>query len=116
MRIALFITCFNDTLFPDTGRAVVTVLERLGHRVEFPQEQTCCGQMHFNTGYRPDAVPLVTRFARAFADYDAVVTPSASCAGMVRDNHPCSPHGTAPPRSSNRSPNWCPGCTSSPSS
>ncbi|MFJ2806100.1 (Fe-S)-binding protein [Kitasatospora sp. NPDC087271] len=97
MRIALFITCFNDTLFPDTGRAVVTVLERLGHRVEFPQEQTCCGQMHFNTGYRPDAVPLVTRFARAFADYDAVVTPSASCAGMVRDNHPllAERHGTA---------------------
>ncbi|MEU8518901.1 (Fe-S)-binding protein [Streptomyces sp. NBC_01216] len=88
MRIALFITCFNDTMFPGTGRAVVTVLERLGHTVEFPQEQTCCGQMHFNTGYRPDAVPLVARFARTFADYDAVVTPSASCAGMVRENHP----------------------------
>ncbi|MFB7668698.1 (Fe-S)-binding protein [Kitasatospora sp. NPDC056138] len=88
MRIALFITCFNDTMFPGTGRAVVTVLERLGHTVDFPQEQTCCGQMHFNTGYRPDAVPLVSRFARTFAEYDAVVTPSASCAGMVRDNHP----------------------------
>jgi len=88
MRIALFITCFNDTMFPETGRAVVTVLERLGHTVEFPQEQTCCGQMHFNTGYRPDAVPLVARFARTFAEYDAVVTPSASCAGMVRENHP----------------------------
>ncbi|MEU1283571.1 (Fe-S)-binding protein [Kitasatospora sp. NPDC005856] len=87
MRIALFITCFNDTMFPGTGRAVVTVLERLGHTVEFPQEQTCCGQMHFNTGYRPEAVPLVTRFARTFADYDAVITPSASCAGMIRDNH-----------------------------
>ncbi|MDJ0385349.1 (Fe-S)-binding protein [Streptomyces sp. G-G2] len=88
MRIALFITCFNDTLFPGTGRAVVEVLERLGHTVDFPQEQTCCGQMHFNTGYRPDAVPLVARFARTFADYDAIVTPSASCAGMVRENHP----------------------------
>ncbi|MBL1118387.1 (Fe-S)-binding protein [Streptomyces sp. 110] len=88
MRIALFITCFNDTMFPGTGRAVVTVLERLGHAVEFPQEQTCCGQMHFNTGYRPDTVPLVARFARTFADYDAVVTPSASCAGMIRENHP----------------------------
>lgn len=75
-------------MFPGTGRAVVTVLERLGHTVDFPQEQTCCGQMHFNTGYRPDAVPLVARFARTFAGYDAVVTPSASCAGMVRDNHP----------------------------
>ncbi|MGW0767164.1 (Fe-S)-binding protein [Streptomyces sp. NPDC002676] len=88
MRVALFLTCFNDTLFPETGRAVVTVLERLGHTVDFPQEQTCCGQMHFNTGYRPDAVPLVERFARTFAEYDAVVTPSASCAGMIRDYHP----------------------------
>ncbi|MFE7549299.1 (Fe-S)-binding protein [Streptomyces gardneri] len=88
MRIALFITCFNDTMFPGTGRAVVTVLERLGHTVEFPREQTCCGQMHFNTGYRPDAVPLVDRFSRTFAAYDAVVTPSASCAGMIRENHP----------------------------
>ena len=87
MRIALFITCFNDTLYPATGRAVVTVLERLGHSVEFPMGQTCCGQMHFNTGYRPEALPLVRRFAEVFAGYDAVVSPSASCVGMVRDNH-----------------------------
>ena len=52
MRIALFITCLTDTLFPDTGKAVVTLLERLGHQVEFPDSQTCCGQMHFNSGYR----------------------------------------------------------------
>ena len=97
MRVALFITCFNDTMFPGTGRAVVEVLERLGHTVDFPQEQTCCGQMHFNTGYRPEAVPLVDRFARTFADYDAIVTPSASCAGMVRENHPvlAADHGPA---------------------
>jgi L-lactate dehydrogenase complex protein LldE len=88
MRIALFVTCFNDTMFPSTGKAVVSVLERLGHAVEFPLEQTCCGQMHFNTGYRPEAMPLVRRFAEVFAGYDAVVTPSGSCAGMVRENHP----------------------------
>ncbi|MEV0530589.1 (Fe-S)-binding protein [Kitasatospora sp. NPDC050463] len=88
MRIALFITCFNDTLFPDTGKAVVRILERLGHTVEFPEAQTCCGQMHFNTGYRADAMPLVAGFVRTFGEYDAVVTPSASCAGMVRENHP----------------------------
>ncbi|WP_329343196.1 (Fe-S)-binding protein [Streptomyces sp. NBC_00663] len=88
MRIALFITCFNDTMFPSTGRAVITLLERLGHTVEFPQDQTCCGQMHFNTGYRPEAMPMVRRFAEVFAGYDAVVTPSGSCAGMVRENHP----------------------------
>ena len=55
MRVALFITCVNDTLFPDTGKAVVRLLERLGCTVEFPAEQTCCGQMHFNTGYRDEA-------------------------------------------------------------
>ncbi|MFI1213475.1 (Fe-S)-binding protein [Streptomyces sp. NPDC020802] len=87
MRIALFITCFNDTMFPSTGRAVVTLLERLGHTVDFPQAQTCCGQMHFNTGYRPETLPMVRRFAEVFGEYDAVVTPSGSCAGMVRDYH-----------------------------
>jgi L-lactate dehydrogenase complex protein LldE len=87
MRIALFITCFNDTMFPRTGQAVVALLERLGHAVEFPQAQTCCGQMHFNTGYRPEALPMVRRFAEVFGKYDAVVTPSGSCAGMVRDYH-----------------------------
>ncbi|QMU77654.1 (Fe-S)-binding protein [Streptacidiphilus sp. PB12-B1b] len=87
MRVALFLTCFNDTVFPETGRAVVRLLERLGHRVEFPQGQTCCGQMHFNSGYRPEAVPLVHRFAEVFAGYDAVVSPSASCTAMVRDHH-----------------------------
>jgi L-lactate dehydrogenase complex protein LldE len=88
MRVALFITCFNDTLFPDTGKAVVGVLERLGHRVEFPLEQTCCGQMHANTGYQLEAVPLARRFVRAFGEYDAVVCPSGSCAGMVIDQYP----------------------------
>jgi len=87
MRIALFVTCFNDTMFPQTGQAVVTLLERLGHTVEFPMGQACCGQMHFNTGYRREAVPMVRRFADVFAGYEAVVTPSGSCAGMVRHNH-----------------------------
>jgi L-lactate dehydrogenase complex protein LldE len=87
MRIALFITCFNDLLFPEVGRAVVTLLGRLGHEVEFPAAQTCCGQMHFNSGYRDECIPLVRRFADAFAGYDAVVTPSASCAAMVRHHY-----------------------------
>jgi L-lactate dehydrogenase complex protein LldE len=85
LRVSLFITCFNDTLFPDTGRAVVRLLERLGVTVDFPFEQTCCGQMHFNTGYAKETIPLVRRFARAFADSEVVVSPSASCVGMVRD-------------------------------
>src|SRR6059058_5287872 len=85
MRIGLFVTCLTDTLFPDTGKAVVAVLERLGHRVEFPAGQTCCGQMHFNTGYRREAVPMARGFAAAFGGFEAVVTPSASCASMVRE-------------------------------
>lgn len=88
MRIGLFITCLTDTLFPDTGKAVVTLLERLGHRVEFPMAQSCCGQMHFNTGYRAEAAPMARGFAAAFGGYEAVVTPSASCAAMVREYYP----------------------------
>ena len=88
MRVALFITCFNDTLFPETGRATVEILERLGHEVVFPQEQTCCGQMHFNTGYQREAIPLVRRFVDVFTGYDAVVAPSGSCVGMVRELYP----------------------------
>jgi L-lactate dehydrogenase complex protein LldE len=87
VRVALFITCFNDLLFPEVGRATVALLRRLGHEVVFPDEQTCCGQMHFNTGYRAECVPLVRRFSAAFAGFDAVVTPSASCAAMVRHHH-----------------------------
>lgn len=88
MRVALFVTCVNDTLFPRTGRAVVTLLERLGVEVDFPQAQTCCGQPQFNTGYRHETEPLVRRYATAFDGYDFVVTPSGSCAAMVRDNYP----------------------------
>jgi len=88
VRIGLFVTCVNDLLYPRTGIAVVTLLERLGHRVEFPEAQSCCGQMHANTGYRDEAVPLIERFARVFEPYDAVVVPSGSCAAMVRDTYP----------------------------
>ncbi|KAK1183542.1 (Fe-S)-binding protein [Streptomyces sp. NBS 14/10] len=88
MRVALFITCVNDTLYPRTGQAVVTLLERLGVDVGFPPGQSCCGQAQFNTGYRHETEPLVRRFAEAFEDYDYVVTPSGSCAAMVRDNYP----------------------------
>lgn len=88
MRVALFVTCVNDALYPRTGRAVVTLLERLGVRVEFPLQQSCCGQPQFNTGYRHEAEPLLRRFARVFDGYDHVVTPSGSCAAMVREHYP----------------------------
>ncbi|WP_263375456.1 (Fe-S)-binding protein [Granulicella aggregans] len=88
MRISLFITCYNDTLFPDTGKAVVRVLERLGHTVVFPAGQTCCGQMHYNTGYQKEAMPLLERFVAQFRDADAVVVPSSSCVAMMKDHYP----------------------------
>ncbi len=88
MRVALFITCFNDSIFPATGRAVVAILERLGHTVEFPLDQTCCGQMHYNTGYQREAIPLIRRFVEIFGEFEAVVSPSASCVGMVRHVYP----------------------------
>jgi L-lactate dehydrogenase complex protein LldE len=85
VRIAIFITCVGDTLFPEAGRATVRVLEGLGHEVVFPEEQTCCGQMHLNSGYRREAEALGRRFARIFGEYDAVVSPSSSCVGTVRE-------------------------------
>jgi L-lactate dehydrogenase complex protein LldE len=87
MRISLFIACYNDTLFPETGIAVTRVLERLGHTVVFPIEQTCCGQMHYNTGYHREAVPLVRRFVQMFRDAEAVCVPSASCVAMMREHY-----------------------------
>jgi L-lactate dehydrogenase complex protein LldE len=93
MRIGLFITCLGDTLFPESGKATVRLLERLGHTVVFPQGQTCCGQMHANSGYSEMALPLVRHFVDVFAGptaepVDVIVAPSGSCAAMIRDHYP----------------------------
>jgi L-lactate dehydrogenase complex protein LldE len=87
VRIALFVTCLVDGLVPAVGKATVEVLERLGHEVVFPAGQTCCGQMHINTGYAADAVGLVRRHVEVFEPYEAVVAPSGSCVGSVRHQH-----------------------------
>jgi L-lactate dehydrogenase complex protein LldE len=87
MRVALQVTCINDALFPDTGKAMVTLLRRLGVDVEFPAAQTCCGQPMVNTGYLDEAVPALRSFVEAFTGYDAIVTPSGSCAGSARHQH-----------------------------
>ena len=87
MRVALFVTCLVDALVPAAGTATVELLERLGHQVAFPPGQTCCGQMHVNTGYPGDAAGLVRRFVDTFEPYEAVVAPSASCVGSVRHQH-----------------------------
>jgi L-lactate dehydrogenase complex protein LldE len=87
VRISLFITCYNDALFPQTGKSVVRLLERLGHSVEFRPAQTCCGQMHWNTGYLREALPILRHFVRVFADAETIVVPSSSCVAMMRDHY-----------------------------
>jgi L-lactate dehydrogenase complex protein LldE len=84
MRVAVFATCLVDGLFPGVGQATVRLLERLGHDVDVPLRQTCCGQMHVNTGYPREALPLVRNHVETFLDYDAIVVPSGSCAGAIR--------------------------------
>ena len=81
------VTCVNDAMFPDVGRATLTLLRRLGVDVDFPEAQTCCGQPMVNTGYLDEAVPVVRNYLSAFETYDAVVTPSGSCAGSARHQH-----------------------------
>ncbi len=88
MRASIFITCYNDTLFPETGRAVVRLLERLGVDLDFHPQQTCCGQMHANTGFRTEAFSQAKRFVQIYRDTETVVIPSSSCVAMIRDQYP----------------------------
>jgi len=87
VRIALFATCLADTLYPDVPRATVTLLERLGHEVVFPPEQTCCGQMHVNTGYQRAALPLIRHYVDTFEPHEVIVAPSGSCVGSISHQH-----------------------------
>lgn len=90
MRIALFATCIVDAMYPETAKATVRILERLGHEVIFPAGQACCGQMHINSGYLDEAKPVVENHVRAFEseDYDVAVAPSGSCVASVKHQHP----------------------------
>lgn len=87
MKVALLVTCINDAMYPETGKAVVRLLRRLGVEIEFPMGQTCCAQPMINTGYLDEAIPVVRTFVDAFAGYDAIVTPGGSCAGTARHQH-----------------------------
>lgn len=98
VRVALFVTCLADTLYPSVGRATVALLERLGVEVAFPRAQTCCGQLHLNAGYPDVATALAARFVEVFAGFDAVVAPSGSCVAHVRSHvleHAADPDGVA---------------------
>lgn len=87
-NVSLFVTCMVDMLYPETGWAVVDILEHLGVEVDFPLEQTCCGQPGFNAGHRPAARQVAIQFLQAFKDAEVIVTPSGSCATMVRHEYP----------------------------
>ena len=84
MKVSLFITCLVDQLFPQVGVSMVEVLRRLGVELDFPEAQTCCGQPAFNSGYRAEARELAERFIKVFDDSHYIVTPSGSCASMVK--------------------------------
>jgi len=88
VHVGLFVPCFIDTLDPGVAIATVRLLEHLGVEVDYPREQTCCGQPHFNAGMRAHAESLAKRFCRVFEPYETVVTPSGSCAAMVRNHFP----------------------------
>jgi L-lactate dehydrogenase complex protein LldE len=98
VKVALFVTCLVDGMVPSVGQATVALLERLGVTVEVPLAQTCCGQLHTNTGYGAKARPLVRSYAETFSPYEYVVTPSASCAGSIRHQHPALVPGLRVPK------------------
>jgi L-lactate dehydrogenase complex protein LldE len=86
--VSLFVTCIVDAVFPETGISVVEILEHLGIEVRFPMAQTCCGQPAFNSGYWDESRTVAKQFLRAFAGAEVIVTPSGSCATMVRHYYP----------------------------
>ncbi len=86
-RVSLFVTCLVDQLFPKVGLAMAEVLERIGYEVDFPEEQTCCGQPAFNTGYRQEARAVAQHFLRVFRDAEYIVIPSGSCASMIAHHY-----------------------------
>lgn len=88
MKVALFVTCLTDSYYPRVGEAVVRVLRHFGCQVEFPAAQTCCGQPAFNSGFHDQAAAIARRMLRVFQSYETVVTPSASCATMVKQHFP----------------------------
>ncbi len=88
LKVSLMVTCLGDVFFPKVGQATVRLLRRLGVGVDFPEAQTCCGQPHFNSGYHDDARLIARHTIQAFAGNRLVVTPSGSCAAMVKLEYP----------------------------
>jgi L-lactate dehydrogenase complex protein LldE len=86
MRIGLFIPCYIDAFFPEVGIATLELLERFGHEVVYPRDQTCCGQPMANSGFNAECADTEALFVRNFSGFDYVVAPSGSCVHQVRDN------------------------------
>jgi L-lactate dehydrogenase complex protein LldE len=93
VKVSLMVTCLGDALFPEVGLATVRLLRHLGVEVDFPRTQTCCGQPHFNSGYHDLAANLARHTIAAFAEGRTVVSPSGSCAAMVKHEYPELLHG-----------------------
>lgn len=87
LKVTLFVPCLVDQAQPETARATLQIIERLGHTVVFPRQQTCCGQALFNAGFRQEAAKLARRFVRVFSDAEVVVAPSGSCVAMVKNHY-----------------------------
>ena len=88
MKVSLFVTCLTDLFYPDVAASVVRVLRRLGHAVEFPRKQTCCGQPALNSGCQEDFRAVAARMIRVFENAETIVTPSGSCCSIVREQFP----------------------------
>lgn len=84
MKVALFIPCLTEHLFPESAISMVKILRHLGVEVEYVEDQTCCGQPAFNSGYRKQIVPVAERFIKLFKDKEYIIAPSGSCTAMVR--------------------------------
>ena len=87
-KVSLFVTCMVDMIYPNTGMSVVDILDYLNVEIDFPMEQTCCGQPAFNSGYRREAKQVAEQFLYAFRDAEIIVTPSGSCATMIIHEYP----------------------------
>ena len=86
--VALFVTCLVDMFRPEAGEATVALLEKRGARVEFPEEQTCCGAVAWHAGWRAEAATLARRWIEIFEPYEAIVSPSPACVAVVRQAYP----------------------------
>ncbi|MGD8608419.1 MAG: (Fe-S)-binding protein [Myxococcales bacterium] len=87
MKVALFVPCYVDLLYPEVGMATLELLEKQGIEVEYPEAQTCCGQPMANTGCVREARPVAEHFVKTFAGYEYIVCPSGSCTSMVRNHY-----------------------------